>query len=187
LPAEQFIVAARMLVLRTASPLAVVAQLARERVGAVDQDVQVMRVAPFSELLERPLARPRFSAFLIVVFGLAALLLAAIGVYALIAASVRQRYTEIGLRMALGATASNVRALVLTEGLRLAGVGAAIGLATAMAATRLLRGLLFNVDALDPVSMLMAVLLLLGVATLASYVPARRATRVDPMTALRVE
>jgi predicted permease len=187
LPAEQFIVAARMLVLRTASPLAVVARLARERVGAVDQDVQVMRVALFSELLERPLARPRFNAFLIVVFGLAALLLAAIGVYALIAASVRQRYTEIGLRMALGATASNVRVLVLAEGLRLAVVGSAIGLATAMAATRLLRGLLFNVDALDPVSMLMAVLLLLGGATLASYVPARRATRIDPMFALRAE
>jgi predicted permease len=187
LPAEQFIVAAQMLVLRTTSPLAVVARLARERVGAVDQDVQVMRVAPFSELLERPLARPRFNAFLIVVFGLAALLLSAIGVYAVIAASVRQRYAEIGLRMALGATASNVRALVLSEGLRLAGVGAAIGLATAMAVTRLLRGLLFGVDALDLVSMLTAVLLLVSVSTLASYVPARRATRVDPMFALRAE
>ena len=187
LPAEQFIVAARMLVLRTASPLAVVARLARERVSAVDQDVQVMRVEPFSELLDKPLSRPRFNAFLIVVFGLAALLLSAIGVYAVIAASVRQRYAEIGLRMALGATASNVRALVLSEGLRLAGVGAAIGLATAMAVTRLLRGLLFGVDALDPVSMLTAVLLLVSVSTLASYVPARRATRVDPMFALRAE
>jgi predicted permease len=187
LPSEQFIVAARMLVLRTSSPLAVVARAVRERVGAVDRDVQVMRVAPFSELLERPLARPRFNAFLIVVFGLAALLLAAVGVYALIAASVRQRYAEIGLRMALGATASNVRALVLSEGLRLAGIGAAIGLATAMAVTHLLRGLLFGVDALDAVSMVTAVLLLVGVSTLASYVPARRATRVDPMFALRTE
>jgi len=176
-----------MLVLRTASPLADIARVARERVGSVDQDVQVMRVEPFSELLERPLARPRFNAFLIVVFGLAALLLSAIGVYAVIAASVRQRYAEIGLRMALGATSSNVRALVLSEGLRLAGVGAAIGLTTAMAATRLLRGLLFGVDALDPVSMLTAVLLLVSVSTLASYVPARRAIRVDPMIALRAE
>ena len=187
LPAEQFIVGAQMLVLRTNSPLTVVAGLTRERVSTVDPDVQVMRVAPFAELLQAPLARPRFNAFLIVLFGFAALLLAAIGVYAVIAASVRQRYTEIGVRVALGATAADVRQLVLAEGLRLAVAGAAIGLASAIAGTRLLRGLLFDVDALDPISMLTAVLLLVGVSTLASYVPARRATRVDPMFALRAE
>src|SRR5437870_11102430 len=151
-----------MLVLRTASPLPLVAGLAREGVRAVDPDVQVMRVAPFSELLDEPLARPRFNAFVIAVFGAAALLLAAVGLYAVMAAYVRQRYPEIGIRVALGASASDVRRLVLGEGLRLGGLGAALGLAGAMAATRLLRGLLFGVHALDPASMLGATLLLVG-------------------------
>jgi ABC-type antimicrobial peptide transport system permease subunit len=176
-----------MLVLRTASPLTLVARLARERVGAVDPDVHVLRVAPFRELLQAPLARPRFNAFLIGVFGVAALLLAAIGLYAVMAASVRQRYKEIAIRLALGASASDVRTLVVGEGLRLAGLGAAIGLASASAATRLLRGLLFGVHPLDPVSLLAAALLLVGVSALASYLPARRATQVDPASTLRAE
>lgn len=146
-----------------------------------------MRVAPFAELLEGPLARPRFNAFLIGVFGVASLLLAAIGLYAVIAASVRQRYTEIGIRVALGATASDVRGLVLGEGLRLAGLGAAIGLASAAMATRLLRGLLFDVQPLDSASLLAATLLLMGVSALVSYLPARRATRVDPIALLRTD
>jgi ABC-type antimicrobial peptide transport system permease subunit len=103
------------------------------------------------------------------------------------AASVRHRYTEIGVRVALGATASNVRGLVVGEGLRLAGLGAAIGLAGAVAATRLLRGLLFGVHPLDPVSLLASALCLVGVSVLASYIPARRATRVDPVSMLRAE
>jgi predicted permease len=186
-PAEQFIAAAEMLVLRTASPLGLVARLARERVGAVDPAVHVVQVAPFREMLQGPLARPRFNAFLIGVFGIAALLLAAIGLYAVIAASVRQRYTEIGVRVALGATASDVRGLVLGEGLRLAGLGAAIGLASAVVASRLLRGLLYGVHPLDPVSLLAAASLLVGVSALASYMPARRAARVDPVSMLRAE
>ena len=161
------------------------AKLARERVRAVDPDVQVMRVAPFSELLDEPLARPRFNAFVIAVFGAAALLLAAVGLYAVMAAYVRQRYPEIGIRVALGASASDVRRLVLGEGLRLAGLGAALGLVGAMLATRLLRGLVFEIDPLDPVSIVIAALLLVGVSALASYVPARRAINVDPIATLR--
>jgi len=187
LPAEQFIAAAEMLVLRTGSPLTLVAGLVRERVRAVDPDVQVTHVAPFRALLRGPLARPRFNAFLIGAFGVAALLLAAIGLYAVIAASVRQRYPEIGVRVALGATASDVRRLVLGEGLRLAGLGAAIGLFTAVVANHLLRGLLFGVHPLDPVSLLAAALLLVGVSALASSMPARRAARVDPVSMLRAE
>jgi putative ABC transport system permease protein len=185
LPAPQFIVSAEALVVRTALPLAALADLARERVRAVDPKVQVMSVVPFRQLLEAPLARPRFNAFLIGIFALASLLLAAIGLYAVMAAYVRQRHTEIGIRLTLGATPSNVRRLVLGEGLRLAGIGAAIGLALAVAATRVLRGLLFALDPLDPTSLLGAALLLVGASALACYLPARQATGVDPATVLR--
>jgi predicted permease len=187
LPAEQFMVAAEMLMVRTSSPLALVAGEVRARVRAVDPGVQVTRVSPFRELLRGPLARPRFNAFLIGVFGIAALLLAAVGLYAVVAAYVRQRYTEIGVRVALGATAADVRGLVLGEGLRLAALGAVIGLAVAAAATRGLRVLLFEVQPLDPTALLAAALLLVGASTLASYLPARRATRVDPIALLRTE
>ena len=125
--------------------------------------------------------------FLIATFGVTALLLAAVGLYAVMAAYARQRYPEIGIRVALGATASDVRRLVLGEGLRLAGLGAAIGLAGAVAVTRVLGGLLFGVHPLDPTSVLGAALLLVGAAALASYLPARRATRVDPVKMLRSE
>ena len=98
---------------------------------------------------------------------------------------VRQRYPEIGIRVALGATASDVRRLVLGEGLRLSGLGVALGVASAVVANRLLRGLLFDVDPLDPVSIVAAMLLLVGVSALASYVPARRAVDLDPIATLR--
>jgi predicted permease len=187
LPAEQFLVAAQMLVLRTSSPLSLVTPLARERIRAVDPDVLVMRVAPFAEMLQGPLARPRFNALLIGVFGVVALLLASIGLYALMAAYVRQRYTEIGIRVALGATAGDVRSHVLGEGLRLAGVGAAIGLVGAVSATRVLRSLLFEIHPLDPAALVSAALLLVGVAAVASYLPARRAMRVNPAILLRTD
>jgi ABC-type antimicrobial peptide transport system permease subunit len=101
------------------------------------------------------------------------------------AASVRQRDTEIGVRVALGATPSDVRRLVLGEGVRLATLGAVIGLAIAMVTTRLLLGLLYNVHPLDPTALLTAGLLVVGTAVLASYLPARRAMRVDPVAMLR--
>ena len=186
-PAPQFMVAEPMLVLRTSLPPSLVAGLTRARVQAVDPNREVMRVAPFAELLAGPLARPRFNAFLVGLFGLAALALAAIGLYAVMAAYVRQRYPEIGIRVALGATASDVRRLVLGEGLRLSALGAAIGLGGAVAGTRMLRGLLFGVDPLDPTSVLGAALLLVAASTLASCVPARRATRVDPVAMMRAE
>jgi predicted permease len=187
LPAAQFIDTAEMLVLRTTAPLPLVARLTRERLNAMDPEVQVTSLAPFRDLLQGPLARPRFSALLIGVFALAALLLAAVGLYAVMAASVRQRSAEMGVRLALGATASDVRNLVLGEGMRLAGLGAALGLAGAFALTRLLQGMLYGVHPLDPWSLLAAALLLMGVSALASSLPARRATRVDPVSLLRAE
>jgi ABC-type antimicrobial peptide transport system permease subunit len=146
-----------------------------------------MRIAPLTELLERPLARPRFNAFLIVAFGVAALFLAAIGVYAVIAASVRQRHNEIGVRLALGATAAHIRNLVIREGVGLMSIGLVIGLAISLATAQLLRGLLFETSGLDSASLLATVLIVVCVAVIASYVPARRATRVDPVLALKAE
>jgi putative ABC transport system permease protein len=185
LPSEQFIVSARTLVMRTDAPLALVASAARERVRHVDPDVQVVEIAPFAALLDAPLARPRFNAFLIGAFGVAALLLATVGLYAVMAAYVGQRSREIAVRMALGARASDVRRLVLGEGLRLAGLGAAIGVTGAIATTRLVRGMLFGVQPLDPASIVSAAVLLVAVAALACYLPMRRATRVDPVVTLR--
>jgi putative ABC transport system permease protein len=187
LPAEQFIVAADMVAVRTALPMGTVAPLVRQRVHLVDEDVQVMRVASFGELLDKPLAHPRFSARLIVLFGLAALVLAAVGVYAVIAATVRQRSPEIALRLALGAPSARIWNLVLGDGLKLAGLGVAIGLAASVAAERLMRGFVFEIDAIAPMSMVIASLTLIGVAALASCVPAWRAAHVDPMIALRSE
>ncbi len=184
-PAPQFIDEAQILVLRTALPLARVAELARASVRAVEPGRLVTRVTPFAELAAAPLAGPRFSAFLIGVFGVSALLLAAVGLYAVMAAHVRQRYAEIGVRMALGATTSDVRRLVLGEGLSLAITGAAIGIAGATLAGRALRGLLFGVEPLDPASLVGAAALLALVAALACYLPARRAARLDPLVVLR--
>ena len=184
-PAAQFQVTAEMLALRTTASLDLVAPLVRDRVHAVDPDVHVMRVAPFTEMLHAPLARPRFNAFLLSIFGITALLLSAIGLYGLMAASVRQRHREIALRLALGATATAVRRLVLAEALWLAGVGAVIGVAGAVSVTRLLRGMLFEVHPLDPLAILGAALLLIAASALASYVPVRRATGIDATAMLR--
>jgi ABC-type antimicrobial peptide transport system permease subunit len=186
-PAPQFIVSGPMFLLRTTLPLTAVTEFVHARLQAMDRNVDVMRVAPFSELLQAPLARPRFNAFLIGLFAATALTLAAIGLYAVMAASVRQRYPEMVIRVALGATASDLRRLVLSEGLRLAALGAAIGLVGAAAAARALRGLLFGVHPLDPTSVLGAALLLVAAAALASYLPARRAARGDPVRMLRSE
>jgi putative ABC transport system permease protein len=185
LPAAQFQMTAQMLVLRTTAPLDLVASLSRDRVQTVDPDVHVMRVAHFTEMLDAPLARPRFNAFLLSIFGIAALLLSTIGLYAVMAAYVSQRDREIALRLALGATPTGVRRLVLAEALRLAGLGAVIGLAGAASATRFLRGMLFEVDPFDPSTIVGAVLLLIAASVLASYVPVRRATRVDAVARLR--
>ena len=140
---------------------------------------------PFAELLREPLARPRFYTFVLGVFGISALLLSAIGLYAVIAASVRQRYAEIGVRLALGAGPADVRRMVLREGMLLASGGAVIGLALALVVTQFLRGLLYEVDPLDPAALLMATVLLLGAAGVACYLPASAAAHMDPLVALR--
>jgi predicted lysophospholipase L1 biosynthesis ABC-type transport system permease subunit len=184
-PAAQFQMTATLIAVRTAVPLERLASVVRDRIHAIDPDVRVMRIAPFGEMLDRPLARPRFNALLLGVFGVAALLLSSVGLYAVMAAYVGQRNREIALRMALGATGGSVRRLVLAEAARLAGLGAVIGLTGAGIATRLLSGMLFEVAPLDPLAMGSAALLLVAASALASYLPARRATRVDAAAMLR--
>jgi putative ABC transport system permease protein len=185
LPAAQFQMTASMMIVRTTAPLELVTSLANDRIRTADPDARVMRVAPFTELLARPLARPRFTAFLLSVFAAVALLLASVGLYAVIAASVRQRDREIALRLALGATAGAVRRLILSEAIVLAALGAVIGVAGAAAMARFLSGLLFGVDPLDPVTIGAAALALVAAATLASYGPVRRAPRADLIATLR--
>ena len=184
-PAAQLIVTAQSLVVRSTAPLSRVAEVIREEVRATDPAVRVPRIALFDELLREPLARPRFYTVLLSVFGVSALLLSAIGLYAVIAASVRQRYAEIGVRLALGATPADVSRMIVREGMRLAGLGAAAGLALAFVVTPLLQGLLYEVHPLDPAALVTATLLLLGAAVVASYLPARTAGRMNPLAALR--
>ena len=187
LPATQLQMTATNLVVRTTAPLELLTSTATDRIRSFAPAARVMRVVPFTEMLSRPLARPRFNAFLLGVFGVAALLLSAVGLYAVMAAYVRDRDREIALRLALGATATGVRRLVMAETVRLAGLGALIGLAAAASTTRLMSGMLFEVHPLDPSTILGAALLLIAASALASYIPVRRATRVDAMAMLRSE
>jgi predicted permease len=187
IPAEQFGITAGRLAIRTAAPTGFVAGVVSDVMKAADPAVRVTRVAPYAEYLRAPLAWPRFNTLLLAVFAAAALLLSAVGLYGVMAASVRQRFAEIGVRLALGATASDVRRLVLSEGLRLALVGAVAGLVLAMGSTRVLRGLLFETEPLEAATLLAAAVVLVAAALLATYLPAHRSTKVDPIAVLRAE
>jgi putative ABC transport system permease protein len=156
-------------------------------VAAVDPALPVYDVMTLEERVASAVARPRFNAALLTAFAGAALLLAAIGVYGVLSYSVSSRMREIGVRLALGADANRVVGLVLGEGLRLAAVGASIGLVAALAIARLLRGMLVGVAAPDPLMFLAASALMLIVAGAAALVPARRASAVDPIVVLRME
>jgi putative ABC transport system permease protein len=159
----------------------------RDILGQIDKNVPMARVMTLDEVMSSSVAQPRLETILLGFFGSVALLLAGVGIYGVIAYSVSQRTSEIGIRMALGASRLSVLSMVLGQGLRLTAVGLGIGLALALALTRLMTGILFGISPTDPATF-MAILLLLGIiALLACYLPARRATRVDPMVALRYE
>jgi putative ABC transport system permease protein len=174
-------------VLRTAGdPLNSVAAV-KAAVRAVDPNLPVYDVATMDQRLSESVAPQRFNALLVGMFALLALGLGAIGIYGVLAYSVERRTHEIGVRVALGARRGDVLALVVEEGMRLVALGIGIGLIGALALTRLLHSLLFGVSASDPLTLVVVSVGLALVAALACYIPARRATKIDPMVALRDE
>ena len=173
--------------LRTSGDPASAVPQVRQIVSAVDPNIGIDAILPMIRLEGSSLARERFYAVMLGAFAGVAGVLAAIGIYGVLAYAVMQRTQEIGIRMALGAQRAQVLALVLRKGVILTTIGVALGLVGAAAGTRFLQGMLFGITPLDPTTFL-AVSLMFGlVATLASYVPARRATKVDPIVALRSE
>ena len=175
------------LALRVAGDPAALASAVVARVHSLDPDVAVANLATMPQVVSSSLAGPRFNTSLLSLFAGFALFLSAIGIYGVLAYAVSQQRHEIGIRMALGARPRHVLRFVLAWGTRLACLGAVFGILAAFALTRLMKGLLYGVGATDPLTFAGVTLLLLGVALLASYIPARRATKVDPMVALRCE
>jgi putative ABC transport system permease protein len=174
-------------IVRTSSdPLSLISA-ARSQVRALDADLPVARVTTIEQLMSDSIARPRFNTTLLIVFAGVGLLLAAVGIYGVISYSVAQRTHEIGVRLALGASRGDVLKLVLKQGLKLALGGVLLGAAGAVALAQLMKSLLFNISASDPLTFVGVAAVLVGVAALACYIPARRATKVDPMIALRYE
>jgi predicted permease len=177
----------RGLQVRSSGDPTVIANQIRQAVRDAHPDLPVLAVRTMSSRMDLLLENERLLATLSTAFGLSALFLVCIGLYGVISEWAAQRTREIGVRIALGATSGGVRWLVLRQALVLVLVGLAIGLPATMAASRLIRGMLFGVTPMDPATLTLAALLMFLVATLAAYLPARRASRVDPMVALRQE
>ncbi len=175
------------IVIRAHGDLATLASAARREIHSVDAYQPIAKVRTMEQIVAASTTDSRFRALLLGLFAAVALLLSAVGIYGVMAYSVTQRTPEIGIRVALGAQASDVLRLIVGQGLKLALLGVAIGLAGAFGLTRLLSNLLFGVTASDPLTFGVIAVLLLAVAWLACWIPARRATKVDPMIALRTE
>jgi putative ABC transport system permease protein len=172
------------LVIRTAGDPAAFATTLRREVQAIDKDQPIYNVRTMDDVVMNSLGTRRVSMQLFAVFAIAALFLAAIGIYGVMAYSVTQRTQEIGIRMALGAQRRHVLGLVVRQGMTLAAIGVVVGLAGAFALTRVIGSLLYGVTATDPATFLWIPILLASVSFFACYVPARRAARLDPIKAL---
>jgi ABC-type antimicrobial peptide transport system permease subunit len=159
----------------------------RSAVGELDPDLAVSAPRTMDAILSRSIAQPRFYALVVALFSALALVLCALGVYGVIAFGVRRRSREIGIRMAVGAGGARILRLVLREALLMGAVGVALGLGLALAVSRLLSGLLYHVRPVDPAVYALVATAVLAIAVLAAVLPARRATRVDPMSILRTE
>ncbi|HEY0726294.1 MAG TPA: ABC transporter permease, partial [Pyrinomonadaceae bacterium] len=180
-PYSQWVRRETMLVVRSEmDPTTIVGNL-RGEVAKLDPELPLSRVSTIRQAMDRSLVTTRLTNWLLAGFAATALLLALTGIYGVMSLNVANRRNEFGIRLALGAQATNVLRLILSQGLRLAVVGVALGLLGAIALTRLLQGLLFGISASDPLTFAAIALLLVGVALLACWIPARRATKVDPL------
>jgi len=175
------------LVIRTAGDPMRLATDVRRQVRELDASLPVASLQPLTDVVYGSMAQPRFITFMVLVFALVALALAAIGIYGVLAYMVEQRTQEIGVRMALGAQVREVLAMVLAQGAWLVGIGLALGVAGALALRRVLASVLFGVTATDPAIFALVLAVLSVVGFLACYLPARRAALVDPLVALRQE
>jgi predicted permease len=175
------------LVIRTERTHGLVVPALRRVLEQSAPGVTLASAAPFDEFLAKPLAQPRLNALLLAAFAAAAVILAAIGLFGILSTMVRQRTREFGVRLALGATAARISRMVLRRGMIVAGIGVVAGLLGALIANRLLSALLFEVSPTDPATLGGIVVLLLAVAAMASLIPARTSTRIEPVTALKTE
>jgi ABC-type antimicrobial peptide transport system permease subunit len=174
-------------VIRTPGNPADIAASARAAVASIDAGLPLADLRPLSEVVSAAIGQPRFTTLVMSFFAIIAFFLAALGLYGILAYSVEQRVREIGVRVALGADKREIFRLIIGAGMRLALVGAAVGVPSALALTRLMGRMLSGVTSADPVTYIAVVGMLVISALLASYLPARRATRVDPIVALRAE
>jgi predicted permease len=186
-PYSQWVRRETMLVVRTATDPSVVVSNIRQEVAKLDPELPLSKVSTVQQAMDRSLVTTRLTNWLMAGFAATALLLALTGIYGVMSLNVGNRCKEFGIRLALGAQRVSVLRMVLSQGLRLAVVGVTLGVGAAIAFTRLLKGLLFGISATDPLTFVVIALVLVAVALLACWIPARRATKVDPLVALRYE
>jgi putative ABC transport system permease protein len=175
------------LLVRTSGDPMSLAGAMRNELATVDKQISIGKVRTMDTIMAESVAQHRFRTLLLGLFGVSALLLASVGIYGVMSYAVTQRTKEIGIRMALGAQVSDVRKLVMRNGMTLALIGVAIGLAGAYGLTRLMTSLLFGISATDAWTFVGVSAVLMAVALIACYIPARRATKFDPLVALRYE
>jgi putative ABC transport system permease protein len=187
LPAAQAPILANWLLVRTAGDPRRLAPAVRQAVRAVDPDVPIVDVSSMEEILDREVSSRRVNTLLLSTFAAVALVLASVGIYGVLAYVVGRRTHEIGIRMALGARPTEVLQNVLGQGLALGAAGIVIGVMAALGVTRALSGLLFGIRPTDSATYTCVAALLLAIAAVGSYLPARKATRLDPILALREE
>jgi ABC-type antimicrobial peptide transport system permease subunit len=175
------------LIVRTKGDPANIENALRKQIRAVDPDQGIAKMEPLQQMVSDSIARPRLEAVVLTAFGVIALGLACIGLYGLIAFSVAQRFREIGIRVALGASKAGIFRMILGDGFLLTAGGVLLGLVGVLTSTRFLRSLLFEINPLDPTTLVSVICILLSASVVAWYIPALRATNADPASVLREE